>query len=88
MPVFLARSNPDHVPRVDFLDRTIPVLHTTAASSNDQGLAQGMSMPGSPSSWLKGDISAEHAGRCGRIEQGVNTDSAGKILGCSIAGRL
>jgi hypothetical protein len=68
--------------------RAIPALYPTTASHHDQGLAQLMSVPGSPGTRLKCHAGAEHAGRSGRIEQGVDSHSAGGIFGGSLGGRL
>ncbi len=42
VPVLFARSEPDHVARTDFLDRTALALHPAAAGRDNQSLAKGM----------------------------------------------
>src|SRR5258708_19322382 len=54
MPVFLPRRRPDHVPRMNRLDRTIPTLCTAAPSRHDQGLAQRVGVPGGARTRLEG----------------------------------
>src|SRR5258708_2914655 len=88
MPMFLSRLKPDHVPRTNVLDWTTPALDPAIASRHNQGLAQGVSMPGGPSARLERDTGADHACRIGCLEQGVNTYRAGKVLDRSFTGRL
>jgi hypothetical protein len=45
-------------------------------------------VPRCPSAWLERDTGPGHACRIGRLEQGVNADRTGKILGRSFARRL
>src|SRR6266487_2781058 len=45
VPVLLARREPDHVARPDFLDRAAPALRQAAAGGHDQGLAQRVGVP-------------------------------------------
>src|SRR5438067_9411527 len=86
--MLLTRRAPDHVTRPNFLDRSSPTLYQAAAGCHDQGLAQRMSVPGCPGTRLECDTHAECACRIGRLEQRVNTYSAGKILVRSFARRL
>src|SRR5207237_4555403 len=72
----------------NFLDRASPALCHAAAGCHDQGLAQRMSVPCCPSAGLERDAGADRACRSIGLEQGINMDSAGKILGRSFAGRL
>src|SRR5438874_12717891 len=88
VPMFLTRLEPDHVTRPNVLDRTSPALYPAAASRHDQGLAQRVAVPCCPSAGLERDTGADRACRIGRLEQGVNAYSAGKVLCRSFAGRL
>src|SRR6185437_11531805 len=87
VPVLLARREPDHVTRPDFLDRAALALHPAEARGDDQGLAERMRMPGGPRTGLEEDDGAPDPGRIGRLEQRVDAYRAGEILGRSLAGR-
>src|SRR5579859_5013537 len=58
MPMFLSRREPDHITRSNVLDRATPALDPAIASRHNQGLAQGVSMPGGPSARLERDTGA------------------------------
>src|SRR5205085_9098502 len=88
VPVLLARREPDHVTRPNWLDRAAPALCQAAARRHDQGLAQRVGVPRGPSAGLERDTGAERACRSVCLEQGVNAHRAGKILGRSFAGGL
>src|SRR5579859_554792 len=88
VPMFLSWREPDHFPWSNVLNRTSPALGAATARRHDQGLAQGVSMPCGPSARLECDTGADRAGGIGRLEEGVNADRAGKILGRSFARRL
>ena len=62
MPVLLARREPDHVSRPDFLDRAALALRPSAARRHDQRLPQRMRVPCGASARLKGDARAGGAG--------------------------
>ncbi len=88
VPMLLARREPDHVARPNFLDRAAPALHPAAASRHDQGLAQRVGVPCCPSAGLERDTGARRACRIVRLEQGVDADRAGEPISRPFAGRL
>jgi hypothetical protein len=88
VPMFLTRRDRDHVPRPNLLNRTTPGLHPTAASRNDQGLAQRMGVPCCPSTGLERNTGTARACWIVWLKQGVNTYSAGEIVGRPFAGGL
>ena len=88
VPVLLARREPDHVARPDFLDRAAPALRPAAAGRHDQGLAQRVRVPCRAGAGLERDAGAAHARRSGRLEQRIDAHRAGEPLGRSFAGRL
>jgi len=88
MPVLLTGRNPDHITGPDFLYGAAPSLYPATAGRHHQGLTERMCMPCRTGTGLEGDTGAESARRSGRIEQGVDTPRAGKILCRSFAGRL
>src|SRR6266567_2172924 len=85
MPMFLLRWEPNHVPRTNVLDGATPALDPARACRHNQRLAQRVGVPGGPSARLEGDTGAAHACRIRCLEEGVNADRAGKILGWSFA---
>src|SRR5262245_33096774 len=88
VPMLLIRWAANHVTWSNFHDRTSPTLHQTAASRDDQGLAQRMGVPIGPCAGLERHTGREHAGRIGSLVQWVNADRASKILGWPFARRL
>src|SRR5262249_9765762 len=55
VPVLFVWREPDHVARADLLDRPAVALDPAGAEGDDQGLAEGMSMPGRARARLEGD---------------------------------
>jgi hypothetical protein len=88
MPMLLTRRKPDDITRVDFLDRAAPSLHPAAAGRDDQGLTEGMGVPCRARARLEGDAGATSTCWIGRLEQRVNTNSAGEIIRWPLARRL
>src|SRR5690348_11617450 len=88
VPMLLSRREPDHVARTNFLNRTAPALCPAAAGRHDQSLAQRVRVPSCPSAGFERNTGADRARRGVRLEQRVNTHSAGEILGWSFAGRM
>jgi hypothetical protein len=86
--MLLSGREPDHVTRPDLLDGATPVLHEPAASRHDQGLAQGMGVPGCASAGLESDTGGEYAGRSVCLNERVNAYGAGEIFGGAFAGGL
>src|SRR5215204_6977682 len=54
VPVFLIGLEPDHVSRVDFLDRAALALYQAAACRDDKDLAKWMGVPCRASAGLEG----------------------------------
>jgi hypothetical protein len=46
VPVFFAGGDPDDIAGVDFVLGLAPALHPAQAGGDEEGLAQGMRMPG------------------------------------------
>jgi hypothetical protein len=88
MPVLLARREPDHVTRPDFLHRAAPPLCPPATGRHDQVLTERVSVPCCPRAGLEGDAGTDNTRRSGRVEQRVNAHGAGKIFCRPFAGRL
>src|SRR2546428_9072596 len=86
--MFLARRAPDHVAGADFFDRGSPALNQAAASRDDEGLPQRVRVPRRPGAGLEGDTDAERPRRVGCLEQRVDADRAGEVLGGSLSGGL
>jgi hypothetical protein len=55
VPVLFTWLKPDHIPRMNLLNRAVPTLHSTATGRHNQGLAQRMGVPGGAAPWFKGD---------------------------------
>src|SRR5262249_13047361 len=72
MPMFLPRLEPDHITRPNVLDWTTPTLYAPTASRYNQGLAQRMGVPCSPSTRLERDTGAYCACRIRRLEQRID----------------
>src|SRR5213076_1724103 len=45
MPMLLTRGKPNHIIRMNLLDRTVLALYPTATGCDDQGLTERMDMP-------------------------------------------
>jgi hypothetical protein len=86
--MLLARRKPDHITGTNLFSRATPALHKTAASRHDEGLAQGVGVPGGASAGLEGDAGGEYAGRSVCLDQGVYAYGAGEIFGGAFAGGL
>jgi len=63
VPVFLTGRTPDHVARMNFLDRTSPALYDAAAGRHDQRLPEWMNVPRCTSARLECDADTERACR-------------------------
>src|SRR5438876_4099406 len=88
MPMLFARRARDHVARPYHSDRTAPALYQPAARRHDKRLTQGMRVPVAASAWLERHVGATRTCRAGRLEELVDADSAGEILGRSSRGGL
>ncbi len=78
--MFFARWKPDHVPWTNFFYRASPALCPAKALRHNQGLAQGVGMPGGSCARFKRDTSPGYACRVGRLEEGINANHAGKVF--------
>src|SRR5438067_1924594 len=85
MPVLLPWREPNHIPRTNVFNRASPALCPTTASRHNQSLAQRVGVPCGSSTWLERDTGPDRACRVGSLEEGVNTDHAGKVLNWSFA---
>src|SRR5579871_3985859 len=88
MPVLLTRSEPHHITRPDFLNRSAFALDPATASGHDEDLAERMRMPCRSGAGFKRDTGAKCACRSSRFEQRINAHGAGEIIGWTFAGRL
>jgi len=80
VPMLLSWRKPDHISGVNLLDRVAFSLSPSAACSDNQGLSEGMGMPGGAGTWLKGDAGTGNKGWIGRLKEGVDAYGAGKPL--------
>src|ERR1700683_40063 len=88
MPVFFARSEPDHVAGMNFFDRSAPMLSEAGACGDDQSLAERVSVPSSASAGLESDAGAASARGIGRFEERIDANGAGEPVGGAFGGRL
>lgn len=88
VPVFLARWEPDYVTWPNLFDRSSPALDPAATGGDDEGLAQGMSVPGGSGSRLKRDDRARDPRGLGSLERGVKAYRASEPVGRACAGGL
>src|ERR1700752_2552092 len=68
VPMFLARREPDDVPRPDFFNLPAPALCASAAGSHDQGLAERMRVPRGSRAGFERDTGTGHASRRGCLK--------------------
>jgi hypothetical protein len=68
VPMFLARREPDHVTRVDFLNRSAPALCPAATGRDDERLAERVRVPRSPRAWLESYAGALNECRIRRLK--------------------
>jgi hypothetical protein len=86
--MFFSRRKPNHISGMNFLDYTAFSLNPSAPCRDNQCLSEGMRMPGSTRSRLKGDAGAGYKRWVGCLKKRVNADSARKSLCRTFAGRL
>src|ERR1700733_12965376 len=67
VPMLFAGSEPDHITRANFFDRTFPALCSAAASRHDESLPERMRMPRRPGAGLEGDTGGLNQRRGGRL---------------------
>lgn len=78
VPVLHSGRKPHDIAGTDFFDGTAFTLHAATAGGDDEGLSQGMRVPGGAGSRLEGDAGTGSASGGGRLEQGVDAHGAGK----------
>jgi hypothetical protein len=88
VPMLLSRREPNHISGVNFLYRTAFPLSPSATCCDDQCLSERMGMPGGARSRFKCDAGSANERRVGCLEKRVNTDSSGKPVCRTFAGRL
>src|SRR5205823_2991158 len=88
MPMLLARREPYHVTRSDFLDWPALPLHPAAAEGDDQRLTQWMGVPCGACPWLEGYGIAGGPRRSIGLEQRIDPHRACKPVGRSLTGWL
>lgn len=79
--MFLAGREPDDVAGMDGLDGAAPALGEAGAGGDDERLAEGVGVPGGAGAGLKGDARALAAGGCRGLEEGIDPDAAGEVVG-------
>src|SRR5579871_837926 len=88
VPVFLARSKPDHIAGANLFDRAAGALSPAATGGDDQSLAERMGMPCRASTRFEGYAGA--GDECGirRLKQRIDPHRAGEPFGRSFRGSL
>jgi len=86
--MLLVRREPDNITRSDFLDRSAVALRPPKARRDNQRLAEGMRMPGSPSTRLERDACATYTRRFRRLEQRIYAHPTGEPVSRSFRRRL
>ena len=81
MPVFFVWGKPDDVAGVDFFDGTAFALSPAEAGGDDEGLAEGVGVPCGAGAGFEGDAGALDVGGFGGLEEGVDADRAGEVVG-------
>src|SRR5271166_3927250 len=85
VPMLFAGRTPDYIAGPDFFLGSTPTLRPAASGGHDQGLPQRMCMPRRARAGFERDTHAEPACRLGCLEQRVDADGAGEVLGRSSA---
>ena len=88
VPVFFAGREPDDVAGVDGFHGAAEALDAAGAGGDDEGLAEGMGVPGGAGAGLKGDDGAADAGGVAAFEGRVDADGAGEPVGGAFGGGL
>ena len=88
MPMLLAGRKPDYIAGPNFFDWTGPALGASAASRDDENLAERMRVPGSSRARLEGDAGALHECRVGSMKKRIDSHRASEPLRWSLRGRL
>ena len=74
VPVPFARREPDGIAGADFLHRAAFALRPAEAGNHNQGLAEGMGVPGGAGAGFEGDLSALNPLGIKGVEEGIDAD--------------
>ena len=85
VPVLFVGWEPDDVAGTNFFDGTVFALNPSTAGGDDEGLAEGMGVPGGAGSGLEGDVGSDDEGGVGGLEERVDADGAGEPVGGAFA---
>jgi len=88
VPVFFAWREPDDVAGVDGFHGAAGALNAAGTGGDDEGLAEGMGMPGGAGAGFKGDNGTADAGGIAAFEGRVNANDAGEPVGRAFGGGL
>src|SRR4051812_33915418 len=86
--MFLVRTDGHDVARPYFFDRSAPALVESASEGDDQRLPERMGMPVASRARLEADVRARRPRRLWRLEQRVDANGPGKMLGRCLLRRL
>jgi hypothetical protein len=78
VPVFFVWGEPDYVAGVDLFYWAAFALGSSAACGDDQGLAEGVGVPGGAGSGLECDAGAGYQGWVGCLKEWVDTYGSGE----------
>lgn len=88
VPVFFAGREPDDVAGVDGFHGAAEALDAAGTGGDDEGLAEGMGVPGGTGAGFEGDDGAADARGVAAFEGGVDADGAGEPVGGTFGGGL
>ena len=88
MPMLFPCREPDHIAGTDFFDRSAHALYPSHTGGHDQGLPQGMGMPGGPGARFESHTCAAGPVRAVRGKQHIHADVAAEPVIGSLHGRL
>ena len=88
VPMFFAGREPDDVAGTNFFDGTAFALGPTEAGGDDDGLAEGMRVPGGAGAGFEGDNCGGGASGRLRLEERIDPDCAGEPIGWAFGGGL
>ncbi len=88
VPVRFTGREPDDVAGEDVFARAAEALSPSSAAGHDQGLAEGVGVPGGAGAGFEGDLGADDTGGVGGLEERVDADNAGEVLRGALGGRL
>ena len=88
VPVFFVWREPDDVSGADLFDGAAGVLRPSEAGGDEEGLAEGVGVPGGAGAGLEGDLGGLDEGGAGGLEEGVDADVAGEPVCRALGGGL